>query len=173
MQLTKLMVSIIMMVTLSLCPKKIMEIKDLGNIIVDLNVLPPSGDTQGDKKKVPAKIVKEKVTKEKCSIENQACTSSDAPKILGKQNLFSKPSTHRTAINGCGHIPYKITGHDEFKEMVNEILDEDGNNFFLNEYPHCADDVPYIYSLDFDWNLSDAAIDSILDTLAKCTKDGN
>jgi len=149
-------------VTLS---KKIMEIKDLGDIVVDPNVLPPRG-----KKKVPAKI-----TKGKCSVEIQTCTSSssDAPKIVAAQNSFSKPSTHRTAIYGCGHIPYKITCQDEFKEMVNEILDEDGDNFFLNEYPHCADDVPYIYSLDFDWHLSDTAIDSILDTLAECTKDGN
>jgi len=57
--------------------------------------------------------------------------------------------------------------------MVNDILDEDEDNFFLNNHLHHADDVPHIYSLDFDWNLSDAAIDSILDTLAKCTEDGN
>jgi len=44
-------------VTLS---KKVMEIKDLGNIIVDPDVLLPH-----DKKKVLAKVVKEKVTKEK------------------------------------------------------------------------------------------------------------
>jgi len=35
--------------------KKEMKIKDLGNIIADPNVLPPHG-----KKKVPAKLVKEK-----------------------------------------------------------------------------------------------------------------
>jgi len=146
-------------VTLS---KKIMEIKDLGNIIVDPNVLPPSGvSPDNGKKKVLAKI-----DKEKCSVEIQTCTlsSSDAPKIVAAQNSFSKPSTHRTAINGHGHILYKVTCQDEFKEIVNEILDEDGDNFFLNEYPNCVDDVPYIYSLDFDWHLSDAAIDSILDT---------
>jgi len=37
-----------------------MEIKDLGNIVVDPNVLPPH-----NKKKVLAKIVKEKITKGK------------------------------------------------------------------------------------------------------------
>jgi len=45
------------------------------------------------------------------------------------------------------------------------------DNLFLNEYPHCADDVPHIYYLDFDWRLSDAAINSITDTLAECTKE--
>jgi len=36
-----------------------------------------------------------------------------------------------------------------------------------------SDYVPHIYYLDFDWNLSDAVINSIIDTLAKCTEDGN
>jgi len=163
-------------VTLS---KKIMEIKDIGDIIVDPNVLPPR------KKKVPAKIVKEKVTKEKCSIESQVLTSSlssddipdTAPKIITTQNLFSKPSTHRTSINGCGHIPYKITCQDKFTNMMNYIFDKmdlaNDDNLFLNEYPHCADNVPHIYYLDFDWKLSDVAINSIIDTLAECTEDRN
>jgi len=59
------------------------------------------------------------------------------------------------------------------KKMVNDILDEDEDNFFLNEYPHHVDDVPHIYSLDFDWNLSDMAIYSIIEVLAKCTEDRN
>jgi len=71
---------------------------------------------------------------------------------------FKKPSTHRLAIDGRGHIPYKIAGYNEFKKIVNDILDKDEDNFFLNEYPHHVDDVPHIYSLGFDWNLSDAAI---------------
>jgi len=71
------------------------------------------------------------------------------------------------------YIPYKIARYNEFKKMVNDILDEDKNNFFLNEYLHHVDEVPHIHSLDFDWKLSDAAIDSILDTLSKCTKDRN
>jgi len=55
-------------VTLS---EKIMEIKDLGDIVVDPNVLPLSCvSPDAKKKKVPAKI-----TKEKCSSENQTCTS--------------------------------------------------------------------------------------------------
>jgi len=57
---------------------------------------------------------------------------------------------HRTAIDGRSHIPYNITRQDEFKKMLNDILDEDKDNFFLNEYPHHVDDVPHIYSLDFD-----------------------
>jgi len=147
-------------VTLS---KKIMEIKDLGDIVVDPNVLPPC-----EKKKVPAKI-----TKEKCLVENKTCTSdksetssSDAPKITATQSSFSKPSTHRTAINGRGHFPYKVTCQQEFTNMMNDIFDkmdsEDDDDFYLNEYPNCVDDVPYIYYLDFDWKLSDAAINSIL-----------
>jgi len=96
------------------------------------------------------------------------------PKIITSKTLtFKNPSTHRLVIDVCGHIPYKITRQEEFKKMVNDILDEDKDNFFLNEYPHHVDDVPHIYSLDFDWDLSDMTIYSILDTLAKCTKDEN
>jgi len=87
-------------VTLS---EKVMEIKDLGNIIVDANVLPPC-----DKKKVPAKVVKEKVAKEKSNnitcntLSSSSSSSSDGtntvPKIVAAQKLFcstfSKPSTH-------------------------------------------------------------------------------
>jgi len=67
----------------------------------------------------------------------------------------------------------KITGRNEFKKMVNDILDEDEDNFLLNENPHHVDNVPHIYSLDFDWNLSDVVIDSIIEVLAECTEDGN
>jgi len=141
--------------TVTLSEKK-MDIENLGDIIVDPNVLPPH-----DKKKVPAKAAKEK--------PNDVITNNLTPKVP----TFKKLSTHRSAIDGCGHIPYKITGRNEFKKMVNEILDEDEDNFFLNEYLHHVDNIPHIYSLDFDWNLSDVAIDSILDTLAKCTKDRN
>jgi len=166
-------------VTLS---KKVMEIKDLGNIIVDPNVLPPL-----NKKKVQAKVVKEKVAKKKSDNITHGMSSSSsgdtsdftntAPKIVAAKSAFSKPSTHRTMINGCGHIPYKITCQDKFTKMMNDIFDQmdlaNDDNLFLNEYPHHVDDVPHIYYLDFDWKLSDAAIDAITDTLAKCTKDGN
>jgi len=61
--------------------------------------------------------------------------------------------------------------------MMNGIFDimdlANDDNFFLNEYPHHVGDVPYIYYLDFDWKLSDVAIDAITDTLAECTEDGN
>jgi len=133
-----------------------MKIKDLGDIIVDLNVLPPQ-----DKKKVPAKLVKEK--------PNNVTPNNVTPQVL----TFKKPSMHRLVIDSRCHIPYKITGYDEFEKMVNDILDENEDNFFLNEYPHHVDDVPHIYSLDFDWNLSGVVIDSILDTLAECTEDRN
>jgi len=136
--------------------KKEMKIENLSNIIVDPNVLPPCG-----KKKVPAKLVKEK--------PNDVTPNNVTPKVL----TFKKPSTHRLAIDGRGPIPYKITRYNEFKKMVNDILDEDKDNFFLNEYPHHVYEVPHIYSLDFDWNLSDVAIYSIVDTLAKYTKDRN
>jgi len=140
-------------VTLS---KKKMDIENLGNIIVDPNVLPPRG-----KKKVPAKLVNQK-------------TDPITPKAITSKTLtFKSLSMHRLAIDGRSHIPYKITGHKEFKKMINDILDEDKDNFFLNEYQLLVDDVPHIYSLDFDWNLSDMAIYSIIDTLAECTKDGN
>jgi len=131
-------------VTLS---EKPMPIKDLDDIIVGPNVLPP----WDKKKEEPAKLDKSKTG------------------LI----TFKDPSTHQTAIDGRGHIPYKITGWDEFKKMVNDILDKDKDNFFLNEYPHHVDDVPHIYSLDFDWNLSDVAIDSIIEVLAKCTEDRN
>jgi len=61
--------------------------------------------------------------------------------------------------------------------MMNDIFDKmdsvDDDDFFLNEYPHCVDNVSHIYYLDFDWNLSDSAINSIIETLAECTKDEN
>jgi len=60
--------------------------------------------------------------------------------------------------------------------MMNDIFDRmdltNDDDLFLNEYPNCVD-VPYIYYLDFDWNLSDAAIYAITETLAECTKDRN
>jgi len=60
--------------------------------------------------------------------------------------------------------------------MMNDIFDRmdlaNGDDFFLNEYLNCVD-VPYIYYLDFDWNLSDVAIDAITETLAECTEDRN
>jgi len=46
---------------------------------------------------------------------------------------------------------------------MNDIFDQmdsaNDDRLFLNEYPHYVGDVPYIYYLDFDWKLSDAAID--------------
>jgi len=164
-----------------------MEIKDLGNIIVDPNVLPPC-----NKNKVLAKVIKEKVTKEKSdnitcnditchpSSSSLSLSSGDTntlPKIVATKSAFSKPSTHRTTINGRSHIPYKIICQVKFTKMMNDIFDKmdsvNDDNFFLNEYLHHVGDVPYIYYLDFDWKLSDAAIDAITDTLADCTKDGN
>jgi len=127
--------------------EKPMPIKDLGDIDVDPNVLPNCDE----EKEEPAK----------------------SNKLKKGFITFKDPSTHRTAIDGRGHIPYKITKQDEFKKMINDILDQDKNNFFLNEYPHHADDVAHIYSLDFDWNLSDVAIDSIIEVLTECTKDKN
>jgi len=69
-------------VTLS---EKLMEIKDLGDIIVDPNILPHL-----EKKKVWAKI-----TKEKCLVKNKKCASdksetslSDAPKIVATKIHF-------------------------------------------------------------------------------------
>jgi len=117
-------------VTLS---EKVMEIKDISDIVVDPNVLPPC-----NKKKVLTKIVKEKATKKKsdnitCDTSSSSSSSSSSslssdvinavPKIVGAQNLFSKPSTHRTSINGRGHIPYKITCQDKFTNMMNDIFD--------------------------------------------------
>jgi len=71
------------------------------------------------------------------------------PKTISKQNTFSKPSTHRTAISGHGHIPYKVTCQEESTNMMNDIFDKmdlaDDDDFFLNEYPHCVGDVPHIY----------------------------
>jgi len=130
---------------------------------------------------VPAKVVKEKVAKEKSNNITHGMSSSlsgdtnAVPKIVAAKGAFSKLSTHRTTICGHSHIPYKITCQDKFTKMMNDIFDQmdlaNDDNFFLNEYPHHVDDVPCIYYLDFDWKLSDAAIDAITDALAKCTKD--
>jgi len=76
-------------VTLS---KKEMKIKDLGNIIVDPNVLPPRG-----KKKMPAKLVKEKTNN---LTPNNVTPNDVTPKVL----TFKKPSMHRSAIDGHSHI---------------------------------------------------------------------
>jgi len=74
--------------TITLSKKK-MDIENLGNIIVDPNVLPPCG-----KKKVPAKLVKEKTNPIK---SNNVTPNNVTPKVL----TFKKPSTHRLVIDGC------------------------------------------------------------------------